>query len=186
MPVVRCVEFDDMLRWASIGEDCPYCSRGVEGWGGADGLFYHTVPDHETDAAPPVAKDTKFVFLAGAIKHWWEQGMWDSTEHRDYLRWRNEVRAVLIEEGYLTYAPHEAFKGTWTERAQAVNDAGIAACDVMLVLSPEHIPTEGTDLEVDFAQRRGVRVVYAPPTMTTSEMLVAVQAALADTHLQRA
>ena len=51
----------------------------------------------------------------------------------------------------------------WDERAQAVNDAGIAACDVMLVLSPSGIPTEGTDEEVAYAERVGTPVMYVPP-----------------------
>jgi hypothetical protein len=79
------------------------------------------------------------------------------------VRWRNDVRALLIANGFLTYAPHEAFKGTWADRAQAINDAAIAASDVMLVLSPPGVITNGTDDEVDYAIKVGTRVEYAPP-----------------------
>ena len=89
--------------------------------------------------------------------------LWDSPLHKEYVEHRNYIRRMLVQEGYLTYAPHEAFKGTWDERAQAVNDAGIAACDVMLVLSPSGIPTEGTDEEVAYAERVGTPVMYVPP-----------------------
>jgi len=89
--------------------------------------------------------------------------LWGGPEHTEYVEHRNYIRRMLVQEGYLTYAPHEAFKGTWDERAQAVNDAGIAACDVMLVLSPSGIPTEGTDEEVAYAERVGTPVMYVPP-----------------------
>lgn len=147
-------------------------------------------PTPETDAAPPERGCKGLVFLAGAIKNWWlsscencghlwepadpqepcpwcgdyaRRELWGGPEHRAYVAWRNEVRAALVKAGYLTYAPHEAFKGTWTERAQAVNDAAIAAADLMVVMSPNGLVTEGTDAEVAYAERVGTPVVYAPP-----------------------
>lgn len=173
-----------------------------------------------TDAAPSVGDHTKIIFLAGAIKHWWEDcpwcygrgnrlpdrvrdnipGMmvsgqctcrdcdgtgkvWDSPLHKEYVAWRDEVRAVLIDHGYLTYAPHEAFKGTWTERAQAINDAGIQMADLMLVLSPPHIPTFGTDDEVLIAERYGTPVLPAPPSLGIRGLLSLLEILLVDKAL---
>jgi hypothetical protein len=130
-------------------------------------------PSLTTDAAPSVGDHTKLVFLAGAIKYWWDNDedgheRWGGPEHTAYVAWRNMVRTFLIEHGCLTYAPHEAFKGTWTERAQAVNDAGIVAADLMLVLSPAHADTPGTDAEVEYARSVGTPVYYAPPAVGSS------------------
>lgn len=136
-----------------------------------------------TDAAPSVGDHTKIIFLAGAIKYWWEPGMWDSPLHKEYIAWRNEVRAVLIDHGYLTYAPHEAFKGTWTERAQAINDAGIQMADLMLVLSPRDIPTLGTDDEVLIAERYGTPVLSTPPSLGIRGLLSLLEVLLVDKAL---
>lgn len=161
------------------------------------------VPSHETDAAPPERGCKGLVFLAGAIKYWWltkcgncghvgAEGLpaysecpmcsanamlelWGGPEHTEYVQWRNFVRKGLIKAGYLTYAPHEAFKGTWDERAQSVNDAGIAASHMMLVLSPPGIPTDGTDSEVAYAERVGTPVIYAPPGTTVVELLKSIE-----------
>ena len=73
------------------------------------------------------------------------------------------MRRKLIEERFLTYAPHEAFKGTWDERAQAINDAAIRTADVFLKLSDEDIPSDGTDDEIRIAHEAGTAVGYAPP-----------------------
>lgn len=98
--------------------------------------------------------------------------LWGSPEHQEYVAYRNHVRKLLIDAGYLTYAPHEAFKGTWDERAQAVNDAGIAAADLMLNLSPLYIPTEGTDDEVAYAGRVGTPAIHIPPGDLSDEALL--------------
>jgi hypothetical protein len=145
------------------------------------------VPTSDTDAAPPERGSKGLIVLAGAIKWWWlttcetcgwvgegtdcrcHRGTpklhvhWDSMEHRRYVGWRNYVRGALIEAGYLTYAPHEAFKGTWDDKAQAVNDAAIAAADLMLILSPLDTVTDGTDDEADYAKRVGTKTLVLPP-----------------------
>ena len=89
--------------------------------------------------------------------------MWDSDLHRQYLRFRNEFQAGLIATNrYLTYAPHNAIKGRWVERMQAVNDAAIQNSDLMVVMSPKNIPTDGTDAEVIFAAEADVPILYVP------------------------
>jgi hypothetical protein len=93
----------------------------------------------------------------------WTRNLWGGPEHTAYKQWRKDVNDLLIAEKYLVYRPHEAFKGVWTEEAQAVNDVGIYVSKVMLVLSPPNIPTEGTDAEVEIARGYGKPVIYAPP-----------------------
>ena len=168
------------------------------------------VPTPETDAAPPGDTSTKFIFLAGAIKYWWLHKcpkcnrlfddrslcahgdtlnsiakvwtvqLWDSPEHQKYLKWRRDLRAALIENGYLTYAPHEAFKGRWDERAQAVNDAGIAVCDLMVVLSDVGWISEGTDAEVYYARTVNTPVIWTPPSLGLYRAVMNIKAKLAD------
>lgn len=144
-------------------------------------------PTVQTDAAPPERGSQGLIVLAGAIKWWWlttcdncgwvgegtncrcHRGTpklkvhWNSMEHRAYVGWRNYVRGALIEAGFLTYAPHEAFKGTWDDRAQAVNDAAIAAARLMVVMSPPGITTVGTDDETAYAGRVGTPILLLPP-----------------------
>lgn len=163
------------------------------------------IPSNDTDAAPPERGSQGLVFLAGAIKFWWlnwcevcghledmsepvavcpkcgTQGMeefWGGPAHKAYVDWRNEVRSALIEANFLTYSPHEAFKGTWTNAAQAVNDAGISVASVMLVLSAPWVPSEGTDDEVAYAKRVGTPVIYAPPGTDIKELLNSIREAI--------
>lgn len=154
-------------------------------------------PDSTTDAAPPERGCKGIIFLAGAIKYWWltqcqrcnailpEDSevctlcnsssvfpLWGSESHDLYVAWRDHVRGLLIDNGYLTYAPHEAFKGTWDEKAQPINDAAIAASNLMLVLSPPGAITVGTDAEVVFATRVGTPSLYSPPFVCRDSVLL--------------
>lgn len=88
---------------------------------------------------------------------------WNSIEHRAYVAWRDEVRAALIDAGYLTYAPWMAFKGTWDERAQVVNDAVLTVADAFVVMSPPYAITDGTDMEREVCRALKVPVIDAPP-----------------------
>lgn len=89
--------------------------------------------------------------------------MWDSSMHREYLKFRNEFQAGLIAtQRYATYAPHNAIKGRWSDKFQGINDAAIANSDLMVVMSPKNIPTEGTDAEVIFAADHDIPILYVP------------------------
>lgn len=105
------------------------------------------------------SRDAPVVFIAGPIKHWWT--CWGSSQHRDYVEWRERVREALVEAGYLTYAPWEAFKGTWNKRAQTINDAALAAADVVLVLWVQGVRADGTEAETAYARRVGVPILSA-------------------------
>lgn len=155
---------------------CAECGLDLEGdplacpnHGEAGARFAHFVPEAKGPA--------KMIILLGAIRHWWDEN-WNTPEHWDYASWRNEVSGALVAAGYLVYRPHEAFKGTWNERAQLVNDAAIGASDLALVLSDENIPSEGTDAEIRIAHVRKTPVLRVTSKMGLEHMLTAVSAAL--------
>lgn len=102
------------------------------------------------------------VMVAGPIVHWWGEN-WMSPEHRRYDAWRAKVCDALVQWGYLIYMPHQAIKGTWTPRAQQINDAAIGVSDVVLVLTPEGVPAEGTADEEQEAEKQGKTVIHFPP-----------------------
>lgn len=104
------------------------------------------------------------VFLAGPIKHWWQDGMWDTLEHRRYVAWRDAVRVAIVQTGFcVVYSPHRALQGSWHEDLQRINDAAIGVCDVLLDVTPEGVPADGTRREVERALRLGKPVWYYPP-----------------------
>lgn len=120
-------------------------------------------PHIGSDARPPADYPSPIIVLAGAIRAWWDEH-WETPEHWAYVAWRKEVTQGLIDLGYLVYRPHEAFKGTWNERAQHVNDEAIRAADLMLVISPTGVDSEGTDAEVRYALAVGTPVIVSPPS----------------------
>jgi hypothetical protein len=159
-----------------------------------------------TDAAPP-GEPAIIVVLGGAIKVWWEAcpackgygtidaypcrlcnsrgELYGGLAHLEYKQWRETVRRRLIEERFLTYAPHEAFKGTWDERAQAINDAAIRTADIFLVLSPSNLPSNGTDAEIKVAEKAGTLVASAPPGTDLDELVTGLHAALSAMRFKR-
>lgn len=126
-------------------------------------------PSLHTDAyEDSVRRHVPIIFIAGPIKHWWT--CWGSPEHERYLQQRSAVRAQLIDDGYLTYAAWDAIKGTWDERAQAINDTAIRTSDLMLDLTPTGIPAHGTGDEVRLAIRENVPVLRVLPEWSISEL----------------
>lgn len=102
------------------------------------------------------------VMLCGPIAHWWNEN-WDTAEHWHYAAWRDAVNDALVDEGYLVYRPHEAFKGTWNNKMQGVNNYVLGLSDFIVNLNPG-VPSEGTDEEMDECEVQSKVVVYAPPT----------------------
>ena len=125
----------------------------------------------------PGTADAKIIFLAGAVAHWWDDN-WDTPQHYEYMKWREDVRTALIAGGYLTYAHYEAFKGTWNPRAQAVNSAALGQADLMLILTGEDIPSPGTDEEVKVAEHYGVPILRVPSSVGLARLLPMVEGAL--------
>ncbi len=101
------------------------------------------------------------VVLIGPIKTWW--GRLDSPEYAEYSAWRNLVRATLIRNGCLVYAPHRAWSGGWHESAQLVNDLAIKESDLVVSVTPPGVEASGTKAEEDVATSYGVPVLHAPP-----------------------
>ncbi len=103
------------------------------------------------------------VMLAGPIKIWWVEQMWDTDQHRAYVQWRDAIRVACVKAGHLVYSPHRAWQGAWSEHAQRVNDMAIEAADVLLDLTPAGIPADGTQAEIAHAHRVGTPVIAGPP-----------------------
>lgn len=114
--------------------------------------------------------------LAGPIKAWWD--CWDSPDHKHYVKWREFLSQSLVEEGHLVYRPHEAWKGNWSESAQAVNDSAIYNVDVVINLTPPGVPSAGTDLEMHLCEYLNKPVIYAapPPRSTSSIWTLSIKA----------
>lgn len=89
-----------------------------------------------------------FVIVVGPIDYWWNS-RWNTPEHTQYKRHRDNVCRLLVAAGHLVYRPHEAFKGAWDETAQAVNDAAIDRADIMVNVRPPDVPAPGTEAEID-------------------------------------
>jgi hypothetical protein len=103
------------------------------------------------------------VMLAGPIKIWWADGMWDTDQHREYTQWRGAVRVACVKAGHLVYSPHRAWQGAWSENAQRVDDMAIEAADVLLDLTPSGITANGTEAEILHAHKVGTPVIPGPP-----------------------
>lgn len=119
----------------------------------------HGAYDGESRTGTPAA----IILLAGPIKFWWDDN-WMTPEHVRYVEWRQKVTDALVGDGYLIYQPHAAWKGTWNEAAQAVNNVVIGICDVMVILTPPGVTSDGTDEEERQAKALGIPRVAAPPS----------------------
>lgn len=110
-------------------------------------------------------------FLAGPIKWWWEEGRWGGPEFLYYDAWRNAINDALVEAGYLCYRPWLAMKGNWDDRFQALNDLALQLSDVVIVMTPPGVVSQGTDGEMlyvkDFDPDKPI--VFAPPPATQGE-----------------
>jgi hypothetical protein len=108
------------------------------------------------------------VFLGGPIKHWWDEN-WMSPEHLRYDEWRSKVEETCIAAGFLVYKPFTAWKGTWNEQAQAVNNEVIRIVDVFIDLTPPGVPSIGTEEEREHASLIGRPIYDCPPPKHPSE-----------------
>lgn len=103
------------------------------------------------------------VFLAGPIKHWWSLPDWDEELPARYFEWRDAVEVAFIEAGFLVYMPHSAFRGSWWEAAQEINDFAISRSDILVYLTPDGVPADGTEHEVATAERFDRPTMHLPP-----------------------
>jgi hypothetical protein len=132
----------------------------------------HGAYDGESRTGTPAA----IIMLAGPVKWWWDAN-WMTPAHIAYVDWRQRVTDELVAAGYLVYQPHAAFKGTWNEAAQVVNNAIIGICDAMVVLTPPGVLSDGTDEEVEQARLLDRPIVFAPPNSDMEGVLHALTVA---------
>src|SRR5437764_8472859 len=107
------------------------------------------------------------VMLCGPIEHWWDDN-WGTEAHNDYVDWRQQVSDALVAAGHLVYRPHEAFKGQWDDNdgdkfSQPVNDAALRGSHLVLFLTPDDVPSEGCDGELQLCVREEIHWLFAPP-----------------------
>ena len=107
------------------------------------------------------------ISLVGPIEYWWdtpdEPDRFNSPAAVAYRAYRDELSEWLTTQGYLVYRPHEAFKGGWDERAQAINDFAITQSDLVIEMTPKNVPTgKGTLRELDLADSNSIRVMWIP------------------------
>lgn len=106
------------------------------------------------------------VMLCGPIAYWWDTDTyqhWDLPEHWHYVAWREALNDALVEAGYLVYRPHEAFKGTWNNRMQEMNNIVLSLSDFIINMQPNGTWSAGTDEEMIEAKLLGKPVFKAPP-----------------------
>jgi hypothetical protein len=113
-----------------------------------------------------IARDPNYkaliVFLGGPIKHWWDEN-WMTPPHLRYDEWRSKVEEACIAAGFLVYKPYTAWKGTWNEQAQLINNTVIQVVDVFLDLTPPGVPSAGTEEERAYAEHVGTEILDCPP-----------------------
>ena len=115
----------------------------------------------QVDESPDVVP--LIVFIAGPIKFWWQEGQWDTPQHKQYVIWRTAVETILVKSGFAVYSPYKAIRGRWNAKLQDINNAAILAADYLLNITPPNIPASGTDGEVVYALSNGISIIYAPP-----------------------
>lgn len=121
------------------------------------------------------------VMLCGPIAYWWDTDTyqhWNLPEHWHYVAWRDALNDALVEAGYLVYRPHEAFKGTWNNRMQGVNNIVLALSDFIINMQPDGTWSEGTDEEMREVARLGKKVFNAPPPASKDEWPWAIKTLL--------
>jgi hypothetical protein len=118
------------------------------------------------------------VMIIGPVAYWWdtdEYKHWDLPEHWHYVKWRQRVNDALVEAGYLVYRHWEAFKGTWNDRMQFINNAVLEQSDFVINIRPLYAWSDGTDKEVQFAREIGKPVFDYPPPKTEEEFSWAIK-----------
>lgn len=106
---------------------------------------------------------SKCVFLAGPIEYWWQDDNFDTPLAVAYRRYRELLAQAFVDEGFLVFLPHQAFKGSWNEKMQEVNNCALIRSDVVIDMSPRGIPGLGTAHEMQIARDHGIPIVCAFP-----------------------
>lgn len=118
------------------------------------------------------------VMLIGPVAYWWdtdEYKHWDLPEHWHYVKWREQVNDALIQSGYLVYRHWEAFKGTWNNKMQEVNNFVLDRSDFVVDLTPDYCWSVGVAEERQRATENGQEAILAPPPKTEAEFPWAIK-----------
>lgn len=118
------------------------------------------------------------VMLIGPVAYWWDTDdykHWDLPEHWHYVKWRERVNDALIEHGFLVYRHWEAFKGTWNNKMQNVNNYVLGLSDYVVSIKPDYAWSVGHDEEVESAAREQKEILYFPPPKTEDEFSWAIK-----------
>lgn len=86
----------------------------------------------------------------GPVAYWWDTDTykhWDLPEHWHYVAWREAVNNALIEHGMLVFRHWEAFKGTWNDEFQFINNEVLDRASVVINITPDYAWSEGVDRE---------------------------------------
>lgn len=116
--------------------------------------------------------------LLGPVAYWWDTDdykHWDLPEHWHYVKWRERVNDALIENGYLVYRHWEAFKGTWNNKMQEVNNYVLDRSDFLVDMTPNYAWSEGVTEERQRAAENAQEVISAPPPGTEEEFAWAIK-----------
>ena len=77
------------------------------------------------------------VMIIGPVAYWWDTDAyqhWDLPEHWHFVEWRQRLNDALIETGFLVYRHWEAFKGTWNNRMQDINNIVLDRADYLSLI----------------------------------------------------
>jgi hypothetical protein len=125
-----------------------------------------------------VLGEAPVVMILGPVAYWWDTDTyqhWDLPEHWHYVKWRERVNDALIENGYLVYRHWEAFKGTWNNRMQEVNNYVLERVDFVVNIKPDYAWSDGTDEELAYCADLHKEVILAPPPTTEAEFSWAIK-----------
>ena len=125
-------------------------------------------------AGPPDGRDTKILFFAGAVAHWWFDN-WDTPEHWEYMQWRRDAETACVAHGDLVYKHYDALKGPWVDRAQKINEFALSQSDALVILTDEKIPSEGTDDEIKFCEEHGIPYVRVPSSLGVRQLILILE-----------
>jgi hypothetical protein len=114
------------------------------------------------------------VMPIGPVAYWWDTDdykHWDLPEHWHYVAWREALNDALVEHGCLVYRHWEAFKGTWNDKMQGINNIVLDNVDIVINMCPDYAWSDGTAEEVARLKETGREniLIQGPPPKTKEE-----------------
>ena len=124
------------------------------------------------------------VMPIGPVAFWWdtdEYKHWDLPEHWQYVRYREMLNDALVEHGFLVYRHWEAFKGTWNDDFQDINNIMLDRAFAVVDITPTFAWSEGRDTEIGRLRETGTmyKLITAPMPKDESEFAWKIKEVLA-------